>query len=172
MDLLAECRFSFPKPLEEETVLIKELVGEKNRHVESELHTRRNDERLNSHNRVMIENWRANVDLQVIVDEKACARYMTKYAAKGEPRSKSASEILKVSISSLQNSNQVSSAIKKAMIQVVGDRDMAAQETAHMLLSLPLVGCSFSFVTVCLENSQRLFLIQKIREMMYFRRQC
>ena len=54
--------------------------------------------RLNSHNRVMLENWRANVHLQVIVDEKACARYMTKYAAKGEPQSKSASEILKLSV--------------------------------------------------------------------------
>ena len=158
MDLLAECRFSFPKPLQEETTLEKELVGEKNKHVESELHTRRNDERLNSHNRVMLENWRANVDLQVIVDEKARARYMTKYAAKGEPRSKSASEILKLSISSLESTDQVSSAIKKAMIQVAGDRDMAAQETAHMLLSLPLVGCSFSFVTVCLENSRKVIL--------------
>ncbi len=44
------------------------------------------------------------------------------------------------------------------MIQVAGDRDMAAQETAHMLLSLPLVGCSFSFVTVCLENSRKVIL--------------
>ena len=114
MDLLAECRFGFPKPLEEESILVKELVGEKKKHVVSELHTRCSDERLNYHNRVMIENWRANVDLQVIVDEKACARYMTKYAAKGEPRSKSASEILKLSVSSLQNNNQVSSAIKKA----------------------------------------------------------
>ena len=158
MDLLAECRFGFPKPLQEETTLEKELVGEKKKHVESELLTRRNDERLNSHNRVMLENWRANVDLQVIVDEKACARYMTKYAAKGEPRSKSASEILKLSVSSLESADQVSSAIKKAMIQVAGDRDMAAQETAHMLLSLPLVGCSFSFVTVCLENSRKVIL--------------
>ena len=158
MDLLAECRFGFPKPLQEETTLEKELVGEKKKHVESEMLTRRNDERLNSHNRVMLENWRANVDLQVIVDEKACARYMTKYAAKGEPRSKSASEILKLSVSSLESTDQVSSAIKKAMIQVAGDRDMAAQETAHMLLSLPLVGCSFSFVTVCLENSRKVIL--------------
>ena len=54
----------------------------------------------------MLENWRANVDLQVIVDEKACARYMAKYAAKGEPRLKSASEILKLSVSSLQNDDQ------------------------------------------------------------------
>jgi hypothetical protein len=101
------------------------------------------------------ENDMANVDLQVIVDEKACARYMAKYAAKGEPRSKSASEILKLSVSSFQNDDQVSSAFKKAMIQVAGDRDMAAQETAHMLLSLPLLGCTFSFVTISLDNSRK-----------------
>ncbi len=80
------------------------------------------------------------------------------YAAKGGPRSKSASEILKLSVSSLESTDQVSSAIKKAMIQVAGDRDMAAQESAHMLVSLPLVGCSFSFVTVCLENSRKVIL--------------
>ena len=155
-DLLAECRFGFPKPLQEETELSLELVvGKNTKSVESELQTKRNDQRLNSHNRVMLENWRANVDLQVIVDEKACARYMAKYAAKGEPRSKSASEILKLSVSSLQNDDQVSSAFKKAMIQVAGDRDMAAQETAHMLLSLPLVGCTFSFVTISLDNSRK-----------------
>ncbi|CAB4005609.1 ATP-dependent DNA helicase PIF1-like [Paramuricea clavata] len=156
VDLLAECRFGFPKPLQEETELSLELVvGKNTKSVESELHTKRNDQRLNSHNRVMLENWRANVDLQVIVDEKACARYMAKYAAKGEPRSESASEILKLSVSSLQNDVQVSSAFKKAMIQVAGDRDMAAQETAHMLLSLSLVGCTFSFVTISLDNGRK-----------------
>jgi lipopolysaccharide assembly outer membrane protein LptD (OstA) len=71
VDLLAECRFGFPKPLQEETELSLELmVGKNTKSVESELHTKRNDQRLNSHNRVMLENWRANVDLQVIVDER------------------------------------------------------------------------------------------------------
>ena len=62
------------------------MVSKNTKSVESDLHTKRNDQRLNLHNRVMLKNWRANVDLQVIVDEKACARYMAKYAAKGEPR--------------------------------------------------------------------------------------
>jgi hypothetical protein len=66
VDLLAERRFGFPKPLQEETELSLELmVGKNTNSVESELHTKRNDQRLNSHNRVMLENWRANVDLQV-----------------------------------------------------------------------------------------------------------
>ena len=81
---------------------------------------------MNSHNRVMLENWRANVDSQVIVDENTCARYMTKYAARGETWSKSASEILKLSVSSLRNDDQVFTAIKKTTIQVAGNRDMAA----------------------------------------------
>ena len=52
----------------------------------------------------------------------------------------------------------MSSAIKKTMIQVAGDRNMAAQETAHMLLSLPLVGCTYTFITICLENSRKVNL--------------
>ena len=155
---LAECRFGFPKPQQEETAMVCQIKGKNNKTVESTLITKRNDERLNSHNRVMLENWRANVDLQVIVDEKACAKYMTKYDAKGEPRSKSASKILKLSVTSLQNHDRVSSAVKKTMIQVAGDRDMAAQETAHMLLSLPLVACTYSFIAVSLQNSRRLNL--------------
>jgi hypothetical protein len=35
---------------------------------------------------------------------------------------------------------------------------MAALETAHMLPSLPLIRCSFSFVTVCLENSRKVIV--------------
>ena len=92
------------------------------------------------------------MDLLVIIDEKACTRYMAKYAAKGELRSKSASDILKLS------DDKAFSSIKKAMIQVAGDRDMAAQETAHMLLSLSLVSCTYSFVIVSLENSRKVIL--------------
>ena len=62
----------------------------------------------------MLENCRANMD------ENQCARYMTKY---GGPQLKSASEILKLSVSLFGNDDQVAE-----------DRDMAAQETAYTLL--------------------------------------
>ncbi len=42
----------------------------------------------------MLQHWRANVDLQVTVDVLACARYLTKYAAKGEPRSNPVSVVV------------------------------------------------------------------------------
>ena len=85
-------------------------------------------------------------------------RYMAKCAAKGEPCSKQASEIWGSCMSRLQDNDQVSSAIKKAIIQVAGDRDMAAQETAHMLLSIPLTGGTYSFVTVSLDNSRKVVI--------------
>ena len=147
----AECRFRFPKGLEETHFNYELLPHHK---IGAELVTKRNGHSLNSHNRVMLENWRANVDLQVIVDKNACAQY----AAKGKPRSKQASEILGSCMSRLQDNDQVSSAFKKAIIQVAGDRDMAAQETAHMLLSMPLTGCTYSFVTVSLDNSRKVVI--------------
>ena len=41
--------------------------------VRASLTTKRNDPRLNSHNCLMIQHWRANVDLQIIVDVDTCA---------------------------------------------------------------------------------------------------
>ena len=67
-------------------------------------------------------------------------------------------QILGSCMSRIHDNDQVSSAIKKAIIQVAGDRDMATQETAHMLLSMPLTGCTYSFVTVSLDNSRKVVI--------------
>ena len=55
----AECRFGCRKGLEEETHFNYELLP--HRKIGAELVTKRNDHRLNSHKRVMLENWRANM---------------------------------------------------------------------------------------------------------------
>ena len=48
------------------------------------------------------------------------------------------------------------SAFKKTMIQVVGERDFGAQETAHILQSLPLYSCTFNFVTLSLDGGRQI----------------
>jgi len=63
---------------------------------------------------------------------------MAKYATKGEPRSQSPSEILTPCVNRLDNTDVASSALRRAMIQVAGERDIGSQETAHMLLGKPL----------------------------------
>ena len=160
--------FHFPKDCQEETSINFELIrkaGSDDREmtveeitqarVKATLITKRNDDRINSHNRVMLQHWRANVDLQAIIDTDQCIRYMAKYAAKGEPRSQSASQILNVCVNRLNETDMASSALRRAMIQVVGERDIGSQETAHLLLGKPLYSSTFSFLCVSLDGSRR-----------------
>ncbi|CAH3032686.1 unnamed protein product [Porites lobata] len=44
--------------------------------------TKRNDSRLNNHQRLQLQGWRANCDIQVIIDYHACVEYLAKYASK------------------------------------------------------------------------------------------
>ena len=124
--------------------------------IRATLLTKRNDPRLNSHSRLLLQNWRANVDLQVVVDVHACARYMAKYVAKAEPRSRTVSDIFTSCVQSCPQDGDSRAALRRAMIRAVGERDFSAQETAHMLLSLPLTSCTFSFCTLSLTGDRKI----------------
>lgn len=102
----------------------------------------------------MLQHWRANVDLQMIVDVNACARYLTKYISKSEPRSKTSSEIFANCLSQSNASTSPITVFKRCMIKSVGERDFGAQETAHLLLSLPLYRCTYNFITLSLDGGQ------------------
>ena len=80
---------------------------------------------------------------------------MAKYATKGEPRSQSATEILSVCVNRLNDTDMASSALRRAMIQVVEERDIGSQETAHMLVGKPLYCSSLFFLCVSLDGSRR-----------------
>ena len=133
-----KCRFGYPIDCVPHTTLSFEEL--KTGEIRATLATARNDPRINTHNKQMLRHWRANVDLQIIVDVTACSRYLTKYVAKSEPRSIPASEIYSKCVSSINfsNSDPTKTVIRKCMIQSVGERDFSAQETAHLLQSLPL----------------------------------
>jgi len=65
-----------------------------NSHGHPELVTKRNDPLINPHNRLMLQGWRANVDLKPIISIHAALQYISKYASKAESRSAAFSEIL------------------------------------------------------------------------------
>ena len=148
-----QCRFDYPRPTQTSSTINFERLADGT--IRATLTTCRNDPRVNSHNRLLLQNWRANVDLQIIIDIQACARYMAKYVAKSEPRSQAVTEIFNFCVSSLRDDSDTRSALRRAMIRAVGERDFSAQETAHMLLSLPLVSCSYSFITLSLTGNRR-----------------
>ena len=85
------CRFDYPRPVQQASLLEFEKLS--NGTIRAVLTTKRNDPRVSSHNHLMLQHWRANVDIQIIVDVDACVRYM----AKGEPKSQALS-ILNLSL--------------------------------------------------------------------------
>ena len=117
--------------------------------------TKRNDSHLNSHQRLQLQGWRANCDIQIIIDYHACVEYMGKYASKGEPKSPILKQTLKSVLEHNTNTTDTSKLIKKLMMKTLGERDFSAQETMHHLLSLKLYSSKFKVFNVCLNGSRR-----------------
>ena len=67
-----KCRFGYPFPECGQTRL--ELNELDNGGVKANLVTRRDDGNMNSHNRVLLQNWRANVDIQLLLDWEDAVR--------------------------------------------------------------------------------------------------
>lgn len=121
----------------------------------AKLITRRNDSRLNSNQQLQIQGWRANCDIQVVLDHYACVEYLTKYAAKGEPRSPLLKTAFNSIVSHVQSNGNPLKAMKKVIMKTLGERDYAAQEIMHQLLSLKLHSSSFHVIPISLNGSRR-----------------
>ena len=108
----------------------------------------RNDDRVNTHNRTILQLWRANVDWQPVLSRHAVMNYIAKYAAKAEKSSETYHQML-VRLANIENPNEAASkAYKRLLTETLIERDIGAQETCHMLLELPLVESSRVFVTL------------------------
>ena len=123
---------------------------------DGELHvcTSRNDPLINSFNPVQLSGWRGNVDMQYCISRNRVIQYLSKYAAKAEPRSQSLKEIYSSIVRGLQEGDKSLKAVQKLLINSVGERDYSAQETCHLLLQLPLYMASREFVILSLDGTR------------------
>ena len=142
------CRFKFPKPLRKETTLEISPFRKPERHTEAEVTHKRNDPRVNSHNRFQLEGWRANVDMQVIVSPYAVGEYIVKYATKSEPQSTTLKDTFKMITESMFTDDPARKAVSKFLMKTVGERDYSAQETCHLILGEKLVTSNREFKTL------------------------
>ena len=126
--------------------------------------TKRNDSRLNNHQRLQLQGWRANCDIQVVIDHYACVEYLTKYAAKGEPRSPLLKQAFNTIVKNIDSSTDPRRAIKKVVMKSLGERYYAAQETMHHSLSLKLHSSSFKVIPVSLNGSRTVRDIELLEE--------
>ena len=66
----AKCRFDYPRPTTEATDIVFETLP--SGRIRAKLITKRNDPLINTHNPTLLQHWRANVDLPVIIDIEDC----------------------------------------------------------------------------------------------------
>jgi len=133
------CRFGFPKELTDRTFIRDDNHGQ------PELVTSRNDPYINPHNRLQLQGWRANVDLKPVLTIHAALQYISKYASKSEPRSMAFSDIFNQILNKSKPEEISLISIQKLLINSVTERDISAQETCHLLLSIPLYHSSRNF---------------------------
>ena len=154
------CRFGFPKETCDKTHLEYETFKSKDgrEHYKVKVETKRNDSRLNNNQRLQLQGWRANCDIQVIIDYHSCLEYIAKYASKGEKMSTVAKDAFTSVLANSQNVDNGRKAIKKLMMRTVGQRDMSIQEVMHQILSIKLVSSSFQVITASLDGSRKVSL--------------
>ena len=117
-----KCRFNFPFQPCTSTKLEFEPIHTKDGSpkYKAKVITKRNDGRLNNHQRLQLQGWRANCDIQVVIDYHACVEYLAKYASKGEPRSPVLKQAFNSIMHSCKNNSNSTKLIKKVIMKSLG----------------------------------------------------
>lgn len=152
------CRFNFPFEECDKTFIDFEEINSKKYGIQyrPKIILKRNDTRVNRHQRLQLQTWRANCDIQPIVDFNACLEYLAKYASKAEKISDVARDAFVSVVENLNGNEQMRSIIQKLMIKAVGERDFSVQEVMHHILSLKLISSSFQVVNVSVDGSRKI----------------
>ena len=150
-----KCRFGYP--FEEFGQTRLEFHELDNGGVKANLVTRRNDGNMNSHNRVLLQNWRANVDLQLLLDWEDAVRYMVKYVSKQEKRSQPILDLFKSTVCRDDYDDTVGTEtrLRKVFLKAVGERDITAQETSRLLLGGRFSSSTFNYKRLNVDPDQQ-----------------
>lgn len=96
----------------------------------------------------MIVGWRANLDIKPILSKEAAVNYIAKYASKDERQAPAFPQLLASVANSMDDNRSAQTACRKTLNKMLGECSYSAQETAHLLLGIPLVHASMTFHTV------------------------
>ena len=95
-----------------------------------------NELRINNYNSACLHAWRANMDIQFVLDVYACAMYIVSYISKAQ---KGMSELLRKACAEAREGN----ANIKQQVRDIGNKflnsvEISAQEAVYIILQLPM----------------------------------
>ena len=148
------CRFSFPFESCIKTKLEFEPIHSKSTDTvyKAKIVTKRNDSKLNNHQHLQLQGWRANCDIQAVIDYHACVDYLAKY----EPPSPINKTAFNAIILSCNTNTSLTKLIKTVIMKSLGQRDFSAQEAMHHLFPSKLVSSSFNVIPISLNGSRKI----------------
>ena len=110
-----ECRFHFPFESCSDTKLQFEQINTKSgetMYKATEV-TKRNHSRFNRHQPLQPQGWRANCDIQIIINYYACVEYLVKYTFKSERMSSVVKTAFRNVVTKLTDNSNVHATFKK-----------------------------------------------------------
>lgn len=120
------CRFNYPMEICEATNI--EFI-ESGNSVRAHIFLKRNDTKMNMHNRIICQNWCANVDMQIKLDQAAAIAYMVKYATKAEKAGSTLTDIYRTVILNANEDDNTLTKLRSLMLKTVtGKRDLGQCE--------------------------------------------
>ena len=155
------CRFHFPRKLQDKTVLSFEPSSQtKNGEIfyTVRMSSKRNDPLVNGYVPLFLDEWRANIDVQLVLCARACAAYIAGYIAKSEKASTEACSVFKTLMHTSERIDTTRSIISKLILRINGLRDYGKPEIAHTSLGLPLFHSNVTVDSEELRDSKRLNL--------------
>lgn len=122
-----------------------------------------NELRINNYNPACLQAWRANMDIQFVLDVYACAMYIVSYISKAQ---KGMSELLRKACAEAKEGN---SSIKQ-QVRDIGNKflnsvEISAQEAVYIILQLPMRKSSRNVVFINTSPpQQRVELLKPLSE--------
>ena len=99
-----------------------------------------NELRINAHNKMILHLWKANMDLQYILDPYACVVYVVSYIGKAQ---RGMSKLLKDAMLHYKaGDTTIKERLRGIAHKFQNCTEISAQEVSYHLLSLPLSKCS------------------------------
>ena len=105
-----------------------------------------NELRTNNYNPTCLRAWRANMDIQYVLDVYACAMYIVSYISKAQ---KGMSELLRKAVEEAKEGNtNIKQQVRDVGKKFLNSVEISAQEAVYVVLQLPMRKASRSVVFI------------------------
>ena len=122
-----------------------------------------NELRINNYNPTCLRAWRANMDIQYVLDVYACAMYIVSYISKAQ---KGMSELLRKAVQEAKEGNtNIKQQVRDVGNKFLNSVEISAQEAVYVVLQLPMRKASHIVIFInTLPPTERIELLKPLTE--------